>query len=195
LPTDISSDELLPSFTRRLRISALWSSALVLGWLLFQVATDRCWFYLNGIHYVSTIASGLFAWLLVFFVLTRWRRVILVVLTVIIIGFFPIVDRNTISAAASCAAATLHGTAEKLEEYRTHSPAEAYPSTVAFDVAALTQRYYRFEYVPIHSSNSLTINAFLLKARPFRYDCGPTYSFIVGPNGKISLYSRKSRCN
>jgi hypothetical protein len=163
-------------------------------WLLFHIATDRCWFYVNGIHSVSTTAIGLFTWLLVFFVLTRWRRVILVVVTGIIVAFFPIIDRNTISAPASGAAATLRGTADKLEEYRTYSPAEAYPPSVAFDVAGptLTPRFYRFEYVPVHSSNSLTIDAFLLKARPVHYDCGPTYSFIVGPNGKVH-FTRENR--
>ena len=148
----------------------------------------------NGIHSVSTTVIRLFTWLLVFFVLTRWRRVILVVVTVIIVAFFPIVDRNTISAAASGAAATLRGTADKLEEYRTHSPAETYPPSVAFDVVApaLTPRFYRLEYVPIHSSNSLTIDAFLLKARPVHYDCDPSYSFILGPNAKVH-FTRENR--
>ncbi len=165
-----------------------------MAWSLFHIATDRCWFYVNGIHYVSTSAMGLFAWLLVFFVLTRWRRIVLVVVTMMIVGFFPIIDRNPISAAASGAASTLRGTAEKLEEYRTHSPGETYPPSAAFDVVApaLTQRFYRLEYVPISSGNSSTINAFLLKARPFRYDCGLTDSFIVGPNGKIH-FTRENR--
>jgi hypothetical protein len=176
---------------RRLIISTLWSSLLVLAWLLVHLATDRCWFYVNGIHYVSTIATVLFTWLLVFFVLTKWHRVVLVVITVLIVGLSPI-DWNTGSAAASGAASTLRKTADKLEQYRTHSPTETYPSTIAFDIAGPTQRFYYFEYVPISSGNSSTINAFLLKARPFRYDCGLTYSFILGPNRKIH-FTRENR--
>ena len=191
MPTDIVSAEFLPSLARRLGISALWSSLLVLTWLLFHLVTDHCWFYLNGIHNVSTIVTVLFTWLLVFFVLTKWRRVVLVIFTLLIVGLYPI-DWNTVSAAASGAASTLRRTAGKLEEYRTHSPTKTYPATAAFEVATLTQRFYRFEYVPIPSSNSSTINAFLLKARPFRYDCGLAYSFIVGPNGKIH-FTRENR--
>jgi hypothetical protein len=137
------------------------------------------------------MATGLFAWLLVFFVLTKWRRLALVIVTVLGVGLFPI-DWNTVSAAASGAASTLRRTAGKLEEYRTHSREETYPSTAAFDAAPLTQRFYRFEYVPISSGNSSTINAFLLKARPFHYDCGLTYSFIVGPSGKVH-FTRENR--
>jgi len=191
LLTDTLSAGPAPSLARRLGISALWSSLLVLAWLLFHLVTDHCWFYVNGFHFVLTMATMLFTWLLLFFVLTKWRRVVLVLVTVLIVGLSPI-DRNTVSVAASGAAATLRRTAGKLEEYRTHSPAETYPSTAVFDAAPLTQRFYRFEYVPIPSSNGSTVKAFLLRARPIRYDCGPTYSFIVGPNGKVH-FTRESR--
>jgi hypothetical protein len=181
------SDEPLRAPAQRLGISALWSAGLISAWLLFHIATDRCWFYVNGVHYVSTLATGLFAWLLVFFALTKWRRVVVAIVTLMVLAVFPVIHRNTISAASSCAASTLRHTADKLETYRTNSLTETYPPNMAFEIVApsLTKRFYRFEYVPLHSSDCRTISAFLLKARPLRYDCGCRDSFTVGPNGKF----------
>ena len=116
---------------------------------------------------------------------------VLVIVTVLIFGLFPI-DRNMVSAAASGAASTLRRVTDNLEEYRAHSPTDTYPANTMFDVSSLTQRFYRFEYLPIPSSNGSMISAFLIKARPLRYNCGPTYSFIVGPGGKIN-FTRENR--
>jgi hypothetical protein len=164
----------------------LWSTVLVLLWIVANIAANRCWFYVNGVEYVSTMAVIGFLWLSLFGIM-RWRgRTALVILTLVIVAVFPPSHRVRIAAAQSTAAGALRRAAQKLDQA---APANIYPASADLETFAvpLTRHFYRVEYVPQYSPGEGKIDGYLLKARPLRYDCGCTSSFIVTSNGKIHV--------
>lgn len=180
-----TSSDFRPSLAQRAARSSLWSAGFVVLWIAALVATDRCWFYVNGIESISVLAVAGFAWLFLLLVMTWRGRVGLIVLTLLIVAVILPTEINHIAAAESQAASVLRRAAQKLEQ---DAPTSSYPARVGFDVSfGATRRFYRFEYTPQYSTKDGIIDGFLLKARPQRYDCGCTLSLTLATNGKVYM--------
>ena len=133
------------------------------------------------------VAVFWFTWLWVFlFMMWRGRAILAVFTLVILAVIMPPSHRIRIAAAESTAASTLRRAAQKLGEA---TPANVIPASADFEALGYPQtlRFYRFEYLPQHSSGDAKISGFLLKARPVRYECGCTASFTVASDGKIHM--------
>ena len=169
--------------TPRIVRSALWSAGLITLWLVAQIVIDRCWLYVHGAGSVSKMAALAFVWLWVLLVLTWRGRIGFITLTLLLAAVTWPGERIRVAAAESRAASVLRSSAQRLEE----AASDRYPASANAAVFGddLPGRFYRFEYVQQHSSENGTINGFLLKARPVRYDCGCTTSFLAASGGKI----------
>lgn len=184
LSSDLNSEAVPPSLSRRAMKAALWSAAIVIAWIAFHLIEDRCWVYFRGTSSVVAAASLLFASLFVFFLLKWKARVVFAILMLFLLALLPL-ENNRVAAAKSRAASLLRATAMRLEEYRDNAPNHVYPSTLAVQTDSHNDRYYRYSYVPLHSHADSGIDGFLLTARPRRYGCGCVTNFMVGNDGKF----------
>ena len=184
LSSDLNSEAVPPSLSRRAMKAALWSAAIVIAWIAFHLIEDRCWVYFRGTSSVVAAASLLFASLFVFFLLQWKARIVFAILMLFLLALLPL-ENNRVAAAKSRAASLLRATAMRLEEYRDEAPNHFYPSTLAVQTDSHNDRYYRYSYIPLHSRDNSRIDGFLVVARPSRYSCGLLSSFTVGSDGRI----------
>jgi hypothetical protein len=159
-------------------------------WALAHLLTDDCWLFRNGTRFVVVFGGITFAWLFFLFALRWGGRILLLLASLVMAILIPSSERNIVAAAESGAAAILRSSTLKLEEYR--ASGGQYPSVLALDKGDLPVRYYRFEYVPVRSPGTGSIDNYLMRARPLRYGCAPMPSFAVSRQGQFHI-TRENR--
>lgn len=153
-----------------------------MAWFLFRYIEDPCY---RLDHDRSPMIAFLAAWLLVFLMGNKYIKIVLGAVTFLVLFFVPLEPGNVHSTATSLAASTLRATQQKIEAEHARKDARGYPATVAFVPDKASKMFYRFEYVPLTSNSSGDINGYILKARPLRYGCGITRSFLFDKDGKF----------
>jgi len=153
-----------------------------MAWFLFRYIEDPCY---RLDHDRSPMISFLAAWLFVFLMGNKYIKIALGAVTFFVLFFVPLAPGNVHSTATSLAASTLRATREKLEAEHAQKEARSYRATVTFVADKTSKMFYRFEYVPLTSKSSGDIDGYILKARPLRYGCGITRSFLFDKNGKF----------
>jgi len=163
----------------------LGAFAIAILWLSFRCISDRCYLRIHGGAAAAATFTLLAGWLFIFLAGNKSIRITLVLITLFALVFVQIGESNIPAAAASLAANTLRRTANRLEEEHSQKSDNAYPTTVTFAPDPTAKRFYRFEYVPLASKPSGAIDGYMLKARPLRYGCGVTRSFLFDRNGRF----------
>jgi len=153
--------------------------------------SDGCWFYLRGTRGLTVFVFP-WLWLCLMFGLRIKGRLVLVILTLIGLLFWPHNDSVPFAAAESSAVATLRQFRSALESYKAQQQEPSYPRTLPYTEPAYPLRStYRFQHVPSVSANG-TIGAYIIKATPIRRSCGCTRSFTIADDGQL-YYSLEER--
>lgn len=182
----MASPEHLPSSSRpgkRWGVAATASACICVLWFAY-LNRDGCWFYLRGMRGLTVFVFP-WLWLLLIFGFRMKGRLVLVVLTLFGLLFWPHIDSVRFAAAESSAVATLRQFRSTLESYKVQQRQPSYPRTLPnVEPAYPLRSTYRFEYVPSVSANG-TIGAYIIKATPMRRFCGCTRSFTIGDDGQL----------
>ena len=173
------------SLSRRFAIAVLGALAIVVLWPLFCCVSDPCYLHIHG-KIALTAQTGLLAgWLFIFLAGNRSIKITLVALTIFGLVFRPLEPGNIPATAESIAVRTLRLTADGLEKANGQTAGPDYPPTVTLAPEEPARRFYRFEYLPLASKSGKAIDSYILKARPLRYGCGITRSFLRDRNGRF----------
>jgi hypothetical protein len=159
-------------FSSNLRRGKRWgvavaaSACICLVWFAY-LNRNGCWLYLRGTRGLTVFVFP-WIWLLLMFGFRTRGRLVLVVLTLFGLLFWPHVDTVSIAAAESTAVATLRQLRAALESRKVEHQHPSYLRTLPnIEPEYPLRRAYRFEYVPSVSANG-TIDAYVIKATPVR---------------------------
>jgi Tfp pilus assembly protein PilE len=145
-----------------------------------------CWLFMYGAEGLVVFAYP-FAWLLIFLVLRKRWRFVLVALTLLAAPAFStrfgIVEQ--FAGFESTAVAALQQLQSSVETYRRENGQEEYPETLS--TVKLTDRarkYYQFVYVPSRSADRKVLH-YVIQATPARRECEFHRSFTIAEDGKV----------
>jgi len=169
---------------KRWGVAAAASTCICVAWFAY-LNKYSCWFYLRGTRGLTVFVFP-WLWLLLMFGFKMKGRLVLVVLTLLGLLFWPHVDTFGVAAAAdSSAVATLRQFRSALESYRVEQQHPGYPRTLPNVEPEYSLRStFRFEYEPSVSANG-TIDAYAIKATPVRRSRGCSRSFTIADDGRV----------
>jgi uncharacterized membrane protein len=160
--------------------------AIAFLWLLFQCISEPCYLHLHGRSAAAATFAFRAGWMFILFAGDKYVRIALLAMTFFAL-FFVNWENNISSAATSRAMSILRETRGRIETEYGHKVNVGYPATATFAPEGAAKKLYRFEYVPLASHSGGSIDGYVLKARPQRYDCGVTRSFLVDRNGRFHI--------
>lgn len=166
-------------------MAGLGASVIAVLWLVLRCISDPCYLYIHGGSAVADTVALLAGWLFIFLAGDKYIRILLLAMSLFALVFIPIGESNIPGTASSLAARTLRLASEKIEAEHDQLGTAGYPTMLALAPDETAKRFYDFHYVPLASKSGKAVDGYLLKARPLRYGCGITRSFLLDRNGRF----------